>query len=175
MTSAKEPKLGQLSIIHSKGTLDWAYPTFILASTAAAMDKQVEIFFTFYGLQCALKETKHLRVSPVGNPAMKMQSPIGPEWLKQIDLNRHLPQLLWQLPGMERLATWGFKKTMLQNGQVPLAELRELCLELGVQMTACQMSVEMMNFREDEFIDGIEFAGAASYFAVSPEQQALFI
>jgi peroxiredoxin family protein len=76
---------------------------------------------------------------------------------------------------MERLATWGFKKTMLQNGQVPLAELRELCLELGVQMTACQMSVEMMNFREDEFIDGIEFAGAASYFAVSPEQQALFI
>lgn len=175
MTRVQTPQSGQLSIIHSKGTLDWAYPTFILASTAAAMDKQVEIFFTFYGLQCVLKKTEHLRVSPVANPAMKMHSPVGPNWFRKVDLNKALPQLVWQLPGMERLATWGFEKTMLQNGQVPLAELRELCLEMGVQMTACQMSVEAMGFAEKEFIEGMQFAGAASYFAVSPEQQALFI
>ncbi|BBP46499.1 NADH dehydrogenase [Thiosulfatimonas sediminis] len=174
--SIEDPKVeGQLSIIHSKGTLDWAYPTFILASTAAAMDKKVDIFFTFYGLQCVLKQTAHLRVSPLGNPAMKMHSPVGPMWFKKLDLNRRLPQIFWQLPGMERLATWGFKQTMLQNGQVPLDELRELCVELGVQMTACQMSVEAMGFRDDEFMDGIGFAGAATYFAVSPQHQALFV
>ncbi|QKI88756.1 DsrE/DsrF/DrsH-like family protein [Thiomicrorhabdus xiamenensis] len=165
----------QLSIIHTKGSLDWAYPTFILASTAAAMDKQVEVFFTFYGLQCALKETKHLRVSPVGNPGMKMHLPVGPDWLRQIDMNRSLPGFLWQLPGMEVLATWGFKKQLLANGQVPVDELRALCVELGVQMTACQMSVDLMGFREEEFIESIQFAGAATYFAVSPEQQSLFI
>lgn len=165
----------QLSIIHSKGTLDWAYPTFILASTAAAMDKQVEIFFTFYGLQCALKETGHLRVSPVGNPAMKMHSPSGPQWFREIDLNRAIPNIVWQLPGMEALATWGFKKQLLANGQVPIDELRDLCVELGVQMTACQMSVDLMGFKEQEFIDAMQFAGAASYFAVSPEQQSLLI
>lgn len=165
----------QLSVIHSKGTLDWAYPTFILASTAAAMDKEVELFFTFYGLKAVLKSTDSLKVSPLGNPGMVVKSPVGPNWLKEIDLNRKLPGLVWTLPGMSKLATWGFKKTLLQQGQVPIEELRELCLELGVNMTACQMTMELQGYKENEFMEGVGFAGAATYFASSPDSQSLFI
>ena len=166
---------GQLSIIHSKGTLDWAYPSFILASTAAAMDKEVGMFFTFYGLQAIRKDVSVLKVTPVANPAVKIQLPIGPSWLQQVDWNQKLPNILWSMPGMEALATWGFKKKMLLEGQVPIEELREVCLEMGVKMSACQMSVDAMNFTHNDFIENIEYIGAASYFAESPENQSLFI
>ena len=76
---------------------------------------------------------------------------------------------------MAKLATWGFKKTATQNGQLPINELRAICQDLGVKMTVCQMSMEMMGYSESDFIDGIEFAGAATYFAETPEEQSLFI
>jgi len=164
-----------LSIIHSKGTLDWVYPTFILASTAAAMDKNVELFFTFYGVQAALKTTDSLKVSPLGNPGMVIRSPVGPSWFREVDLNRNLPGLVWTLPGMSRLATWGFKQTLLQQGLVPVDELRDLCLELGVNMTVCQMTMDLQGYSEIDFMSGVEFAGAATYFANTPENQSLFI
>lgn len=165
----------QFSVIQSKGTLDWAYPAFILASTAAAMDKEVEMFFTFYGLKTILKNTQGLKVTPLGNPGMPVKSPIGPEWLKRIDWNQSLPGLVWTLPGATMLATWGFKRQMLMQGQVPIEELRGLCQELGVKMTACQMTVDLMGYEQGEFIDGVDFAGAASYFAQTPENQSLLI
>lgn len=171
----KDETHGVLSIIHSKGTLDWAYPTFILASTAAAMDKKVELFFTFYGLKAVLKSVNELKVSPLGNPGMVIHSPVGPEWFKKVDLNSVLPGLVWGFPGMSWVATWGFKKTLELQGQVSIDELRELCLELGVKMTVCQMTMEMMGYQEDDFIDGVEFAGAATYFANTPQDQTLYI
>src|SRR5690606_19446272 len=62
----------KLALIASKGTLDWAYPPFILASTAAALDYEVQVFFTFYGLTLLKKDLADLKVSPLGNPAMPM-------------------------------------------------------------------------------------------------------
>lgn len=165
----------QFSIIHSKGTLDWAYATFILASSAAVMDKRVELFFSFYGLQCLLKDTRGLKVSPLGRPDMIIRSPHGPDWFKRIDWNRALPGMMWTLPGMATLVTHGFKKQMARQGQLPIAELRALCLELGVKMTACQMTVDLFGFETDDFIEGIEFAGAPTYFVHTPESQSLFI
>jgi hypothetical protein len=61
-------KTPSMSIITTKGTLDWAYPPFILASTAAALGWKVDIFFTFYGL-LLLKKKLDANVSPLGNPA----------------------------------------------------------------------------------------------------------
>ena len=68
----KNNSTGSLSIIATKGTMDMAYPPFILASTAAALDWDVSVFFTFYGLEL-LKKTVSLEVSPLGNPAMPMK------------------------------------------------------------------------------------------------------
>ncbi|MDG6774064.1 DsrE/DsrF/DrsH-like family protein [Thiomicrorhabdus sp. ZW0627] len=165
----------QFSVIQSKGTLDWAYASFILASTAAVMDKEVELFFTFYGLKCLLKDSNGLKITPLGRPDMVVKSPIGPEWLQKIDWNQKLPGLVWTLPGMSSLATKGFKKQLQKQGQLPFDELREMCLELGVKVTACQMTVDLMGFEASDFIEGIEFAGAPSYFVQTPATQSLFI
>jgi len=170
-----EAESAKFSLIQTKGSLDWAYPAFILASTAATMDKEVELFFTFYGLECLLKDTAKLRVSPVGNPAMRIKSPVGPAWFKSIDWNASLPSIVWTLPGAERLATWGFKYQLKQQGQVSIETLRDICLELGVKMTACQMTVDLMGYDASDFVEGVEFAGAATYFAQTSESQSLLI
>jgi len=77
----------KMAIIATKGTLDWAYPPFILASTAAALGYETQIFFTFYGLQLVRKDTSGLKVSPLGNPGMPMKMPFGPKWFKSINWN----------------------------------------------------------------------------------------
>lgn len=165
----------RLTMIQTKGTLDWAYPSLILASTARTLDQEAHIFFSYYGIRCLLKDTASLRVSPVGNPAMPIRLPIGPDPLKHIDWRGYTPDIFWALPGMTRLATWAFKRQLASHGQLPFNELRQLCLELGVKMTACQMSMELLGFNGDELIEGIEFAGAASYLADSARDQSLFI
>lgn len=164
----------EFSIIQSKGTLDWAYPTLILASSATAMDKKVEVFFTFYGINCLLKDTAKLKVSPVGNPGMPLKSSFGPDCFKKINW-RFLPDIIWSLPGMTSLATAMFKHTLKQHNQLPFDEFRTLCMELGVKFTVCQMSMELLGYQAEDLIEGIEFAGTATYFAQTPQQQSLFI
>ena len=67
-------KAKRMALIASKGTLDWAYPPFILASTAVAMEMEVAVFFTFYGLTL-LKKRITAKVAPQTNPAMPMKMP----------------------------------------------------------------------------------------------------
>jgi peroxiredoxin family protein len=152
----------KLAIIASKGTLDWAYPPFILASTAAALDYEVQIFFTFYGLTLLKKNLDDVKVSPLGNPAMPMPVP--------------MPNLMQMLPGMESMATMMMKQKMKGKGIASLEELRSLCLEADVKMVACQMTVDLFDFKKDDFIDGIEYGGAATFFEFAGEADvSLFI
>jgi len=162
----------KLTIIATKGTLDWGYPPFILASTAAALGKDVSIFFTFYGLRLLLKDTNALKVSPIGNPDMPMKMPMGPDWFQEIDWGPIVPNIVWQIPGVETFATSMMKKTIAKNGVAPLEELRDLCQEAEVKFLACQMTVDLFGFNKNEFIDGIEFVGAASYFEESNDSMS---
>lgn len=151
-----------MTIISTKGTLDMAYPPLILASTAAAIGWNVEIFFTFYGLSL-LKKDLNLEISPLGNPAMPMKMPYGPEWLKNLDMK--IPNVLMSnVPGFEKMATGMMKKTMNDKGVASIEELRELSLEAGVKLVACQMTVDLFGLQRDEFIPEIEdWIGAASF------------
>lgn len=165
----------KLAIIATKGTLDWAYPPFILASTAAALGYEVTVFFTFYGLQLVRKDLSALKVSPLGNPGMPMKMPFGPKWFR--DINWNIPNLLQaSIPGYEAVATTLMKKTIANNGVATIAELRELCQEAEVKMIACQMTVELFGFQHSDFIDGLEYAGAAMFFEFAGESDiCLFI
>ena len=168
----------KLTIIATKGTFDWGYPPFILASTAAALGKEVSIFFTFYGLSLLLKDTSGLRVSPIGNPAMPMRMPFGPQWLQNIDFGPKIPNIMWNIPGVDAFATAMMKKTVANNGVAPLEELRELCQEAEVKFLACQMTVDLFGYDKSDFIDGVEFVGAATYFdesGTASNTQSLFI
>lgn len=143
----------KLAIIATKGTLDWAYPPYILASTAAALGYEVEIFFTFYGLQLVKKDL-NLKVSSLGNPGMPMP----------MAMDKWFPTLFQALPGMESMMTMMMKAKMKKKGVASVEELRDLCKEADVKMVACQMTVDLFDMDSSAFIDGLEFGGAASFF-----------
>ncbi len=151
-----------MTIIATKGTLDMAYPPFILASTAAALGWDVAIFFTFYGLSL-LKKELDLKVSPLGNPAMPMKLPEGPNWLRGRDLP--IPTSVMSLvPGFQAMATGMMRKTMDKKGVARIEELRDLCIEAEVKLVACQMTVDLFDYGKDDFIPEIEeWVGAASF------------
>ncbi len=114
----------KMAIIATKGTLDWAYPPFILASTAAALGYETQIFFTFYGLQLVRKDLSVLKVSPLGNPGMPMKMPFGPKWFKNINWN--MPNAIQAIiPGYENVATALMKQTIANNGVATIPDLRE--------------------------------------------------
>ena len=161
-------KTPSMAIIVTKGTLDWAYPPFILASTGAALGWDVSLFFTFYGLELLKQDLSTLKISPLGNPAMPMKMPIGPDWLRKIAWN--VPNLVQAaMPGYENLATSLMKKTINNVGVADITELRQLCLEADVKMAACQMTVDLFGYSRSEFIPEVtDYIGAASFL---PEAQ----
>lgn len=138
----------RLAIIASHGTLDAAYPPFILATAAAAMDMEVEIFFTFYGLQILKKgRIDKLKVPPIANPAMPVP----------------MPNIIGMLPGMTAAATAMMNSWMKKAKVAKLSELLEMSKELGVKLIACQMTMDVMGIKKEDLIDGLEIGGAATF------------
>ncbi|MCG7950300.1 MAG: DsrE/DsrF/DrsH-like family protein [Candidatus Thiodiazotropha endolucinida] len=162
MAEREAAHIPSMTIIATKGTLDMAYPPFILASTAAALGWDVSIFFTFYGLNL-LKQDLDLKVTPLGNPAMPMKLPEGPNWIK----GKALPMptsVMTLMPGFESMATGLMKKTMDNKGIASIEQLREMCIESKVKLVACQMTVDLFDYGKDDFISEIEeWVGAASF------------
>jgi peroxiredoxin family protein len=154
-----------LTIIATKGTLDWAYPPFILSSTAAALGYNVTMFFTFYGLQL-LKKDLSLSVSPLGNPGMPMP----------MAMDKWFPVLGTAIPGMQAMMTGMMKNTIKSKGVATVAELRDLCLEADVKMIGCQMTIDLFDIKHEDLIDEIDLGGAATYFEHAGESNInLFI
>jgi len=170
--SADRPK--RMALIASQGTLDWAYPPFILASTAAAMDMEVAVFFTFYGLPL-LKKDLGAMVAPHANPAMPMKMPFGSEKFQNISWK--IPNVIsGNVPGFESFATSMMKKKFKSKGVATVEELREACAELEVKLIACQMTVDLFDMQPSDFIDGIDYAGATTFFEFAGESDVnLFI
>lgn len=169
--SKNNGKKKRMALIASRGTLDWAYPPFILASTAAAMDMEVAIFFTFYGLPL-LKKKLDAKVAPAANPAMPMKLPFGPKALKNFDWP--VPNIISSnLPGFQSGATALMKQTFKKKGVATIEELRSICLESDVKLIGCTMTMDVFGFKREDFIDGIEIGGAATFleFAVDADIQ----
>lgn len=155
-----------MTIIVTKGSLDWAYPPFILGSTAAAMGLDVTMFFTFYGLSL-LKKDLNLQVTPLGNAAMEMPMAGG---------HMTMPNIVGMLPGVDAMASRMMKNLIKKNGVASVEELRELSVEADVRMIACQMTLELFDYKKEDLIDGIEIGGAASYIEVATQSHInLFI
>lgn len=176
MKEMAENKTASMSIIATKGTLDWAYPPFILASTAAALGWKVSIFFTFYGLLLLKKDLSDLKVTPVGNPAMPMKMPFGPEWFQNIDWP--IPNAAsGVIPGFENMASGLMRQTFKNKGVASVAELREICAEADVELNACQMTVDVFGFTQDDFIDEVSsYCGATSFLPTAQKSDVtLFI
>lgn len=163
----------KMALIASKGTLDWAYPPFILASTGAALDMQVAVFFTFYGLPLLMKDLK-AKVSPHSNPAMPMKMPFGPDNFQKVDWS--IPTILQAVPGFSSMTTSLMKQTFKNKGVASIPELREMCLEMDVDLIACQMTMDVFGFERDDFLEGTNFGGAATFLEFASDADvSLFV
>jgi peroxiredoxin family protein len=138
----------RLAIIAAHGTLDAAYPPLILATAAVALDMEVAIFFTFFGLEMLKKgKIDHLQVAPIANPAMPMP----------------VPNIIGMLPGMTAMATM-MMNNMMKNANVSkLSELLDMAIEMGVRFIGCQMTMDVMGIKKEDLIDGVEIGGAATF------------
>lgn len=151
----------RMTIIVSKGSLDWAYPPFILATTAASMGLEVSLFFTFYGLGL-LRKKLDLQVTTLGNSAMEMP---------MMGMHVAMPNIVGMLPGVNAAATGMMKNLIRKKGVASIEELRELAMEAGVRMLACNMTMELFELKREELIDGIELGGAAAYIEDAASSQ----
>ena len=128
----------RMVIVATKGTLDMAYPPLILASTAAAFGWDVTVFHTFWGLDVLHRErAANLKLSAVGNPSMPM------------------PNALATLPGMDAMATKMMEKKIRDNDTASIQELYETSLDMGVEFQACQMTMDLMGYEEEDLLDGV--------------------
>jgi len=128
----------KMSIIATKGTLDMAYPPLILASTAAAFGYEVTVFHTFWGLDILHEErSRNLQLSSVGNP------------------NMPVPNAVAAIPGMDRVTTKMMEKKIDDNETATIEELIDTSLDMGVEFQACQMTIDLMDYDEDDFYDGV--------------------
>lgn len=142
-----------MSIIVTKGSLDWAYPPFILGTTAAAMDVEVTMFFTFYGL-VLMKKDLNLKFTPLGNPAMEMPMMGG---------HMAMPNIVGMLPGVGSAAGSMMKNLIKKKGVASIEELREAAVESEINMVGCQMTLDLFDYKREDMIDEMEIGGAATY------------
>ena len=155
-----------MSIIVTKGSLDWAYPPFILSTTAAAMGLDVSMFFTFYGLPLLLKKMD-LNLTPLGNAAMKMPMMGG---------HMVMPNIVAAIPGVDAMASRMMKNLIKKNGVATIDELRDLAVEAEVRLIGCQMTMDVFGFSKDEFIPECEIGGAATFLEFAADANvSLFI
>jgi peroxiredoxin family protein len=151
--SASSINPNSMTIIVTKGSLDWAYPPFILSTTAAAMGMDVTMFFTFYGLPLLFKKLD-LKVTSLGNPAMKMP---------MMGAHMGMPNLVSVIPGVDAAASVMMKNLMNNKGIATIEELREMAVEAEVRLIACQMTLDLFEYTRDDMIDGVELGGAATW------------
>jgi peroxiredoxin family protein len=143
----------RMSMIVTKGSLDWAYPPFILATTAAAMGLDVTMFFTFYGLTL-LKKKLDMSVTTLGNPAMAMP---------MFGMHMAMPNIVSVIPGVDAAASAMMKNLIKKKGIASIEELRSTALESDVKMIACQMTMDLFEYTLDDMIEGPVLGGAATY------------
>lgn len=159
----EKKKKKRMALIASKGTLDMAYPPLILASTAVALDVEVGIFYTLYGVDIVNKrKNAHLKVAPIANPAMPSPVPF--------------PNILGVLPGMTSMATMMMNSMIKKINWPTIPELLKTCLDSGVRMIACTPTLEMTGVKKEDLVDGVEVAGAADFLDFALEADiSLFI
>ncbi len=159
---AEKKPVRKLSIIASKGSLDMAYPPLILANAARMAGVEVDLFFTFWGLDIINKKKMNkLNVAVVGNPSMH-------PWF-------HIPTLLGVIPGMSAAASAMMRKEIDKLDFPPVGEFVQMVIDTGANIYGCKMSMDMMKLTEKDLVDGAKVLGAMEFIEMSEGAQTLFI
>lgn len=157
-----ETKPRKLAIIASKGSLDMAYPPLILANAARMSGVEVDLFFTFWGLDIITKKKMDkLNVAVVGNPSMH-------PWF-------HIPTLLGIIPGMSAAASAMMRSEIKKLDFPPVGEFVQLVMDAGANVYGCKMSMDMMKLTEKDLVDGAKVLGAMEFIEMAEGAQILFV
>lgn len=149
----------KLMIICSKGSLDMAYPGLVLANAALMEGIEVNMFFTFWGLDMInKKKMTNLKATPLGNPSMGM------------------PNVAGIVPGMTALASSMMKKEIDKLDFPPVDEYIQMIADAGGKLYGCKMSMDMMKLTKDDlFEDATGVIGAMEFMEYSEGAQIIFI
>ena len=166
-----EEKNRHVAFICSKGNLDMAYPALVMGWAALGNGIDVTIFFTFWGLDMITKSRQsRLEIAPVGNTSMKMKMmgiPTG---------NLGIPNWMGALPGMTAFATSLMHKKIAGVGAPPVGEYLQMLVDGGAKLYACKMSVDMMDLKKEDFVDGvIDIVTASDFMDMTEGAQVVFI
>jgi peroxiredoxin family protein len=154
------------TIIVFSGDFDKMMAAFIIANGAAAMGDDVTMFFTFWGLN-ALRKAEKVRVGKKKSALQAMFGKMMPRGANKLGLSK------MNFAGMGAPM---MKKVMKDAGAMTLEELFDSAREQGVKFIACTLSMDILGFKEEELIDGLEFAGVAAYLGEADEANVnLFI
>jgi peroxiredoxin family protein len=141
----------KLTIVAWSGTLDKAWPTLILATTAAASGMDVTVFFTFWGLRILQKNNKRLTGR---NWKQKMLSVFNRGGTDHLGLSK------LQMAGMGPVM---MRQLAREHKVAEPTELLQMAQQLGVKLWPCQMSLDLMGLKPEDLIDGLpDTVGAAT-------------
>lgn len=148
----------KVSIIISKGSLEGIYPGLIMANGARAEGIEVNLFFTFFGLDAIHKKRiEHIKVATVGNPGM------------------HMATLVGALPGMSGIATHMLEKKMEDFDIPSVPEFIELIGDTGAGMYGCKASVDLFGFTKDDFVEQVQdIITVGEFYAMAAGGEIIF-
>ncbi|HED09548.1 MAG TPA: hypothetical protein ENJ10_02575 [Caldithrix abyssi] len=151
-------KIEKVSIIISQGSLEGVYPGLIMANGARMEGIDVNLFFTFFGLDAVItKRMDKLKVATVGNPAM------------------HIPTLVGMLPGMSAMATKMMMKEMDKIDIPPVSEFIEMIHDTGAGIYACKATVDMFHLKKEDFCEYMDdIITVGDFYEMSHGGQIIF-
>jgi peroxiredoxin family protein len=154
----KPAVIDKVSIIVSKGSLDGVYPALIMANGARAEGIEVNLFFTFFGLD-AIHKTRHehIKLATVGNPGL------------------HLATWLGGVPGMSSVMTHYLAGKMEKLDIPPIPEFIEMIADTGAGLYACKASVDLFGLSKDDFIDQVnDIITVGDFYTMAAGGQIIF-
>lgn len=152
------------TLVVFSGDLDKAIASFIIANGAVSMGKKVTMFFTFWGLNILRKNEK----VPVKKSFMdSLFGFIMPRGSKKLKLSK------MNLMG---IGTKMIRRVMKDKNITSLEELIKSALDNGIQIVACQMSMDVMGLKKEELMDGVKIGGVGYYLGEAEDSNVnLFI
>lgn len=155
-TALPADKNGATLVVFS-GDLDKAIASFIIATGAASMGKKVTMFFTFWGLNILKSKGRPKVAKDTMEKMFDVMLPSHPGKLPLSQMN-----MMGMGPAM-------IKQIMKKHNVDDLELLIKNAIDMGVNVVACSMSMDLMGIKKEEFIDGVEIGGVASYLGATED------
>lgn len=159
-------KKDQLSIALVSGDLDKILAAMVISLAAAVQDTQVKLFFSFWSLSALRDRKKKAKGKDLISKMFGFMLPRGKKKLKMSKMN---------MAGMGPVMI-GY--LMKKQGVLSLEQMFKEAADLGIEITVCEMSMNLMGFKKEEMIDypNLRYAGATTFVAEANESSIqLFI